>query len=271
MITKKLWMLIGLILMISSTVFALDINTVAVIPFDGKVISQEEATTLSNTLQNRLAQYGTYDLVSRIKINEVMKEHEFSSSDFVNQETAIRAGELLSAHWLFVGSVSKLGNAYLVYVELVNTETGRIVTGADGEAKTIEGLKTEVENLAKKLSTFVLSSFNYSFDVSGTVMLHNLDIHSLGVNLGFTYNLIRGISAGAWIGMHVRSEDSEMDLMYGGTLMLGDPRKQALTVKVGHIPAIGIVFHQAFIEVSPLMLLGYEDAMGISMGYSVCF
>ncbi len=258
------------LLLVVTSGLAAEVQTVAVIPFDDNVITSAEAIALSDILENRLAQYGNFELVERKKIENLMKELNFGTSDFVDQSTAVEAGRMLSAHWLILGSVSRLGNEYSINVKLVNTESGRIVTGASGDAKNIAGIKNDVEEIARTLSTYLLTEFNGSLDISGTVLMQNLEIHSLGANVGFVFSITKEVSAGVWGGAHMRNEDSKLKFMWGGKLLFGDPRKLAFSVNLGHLPSIGLVYKQFFVEVSPLMLLGNEGALGISVGYSVC-
>ncbi|NCB97847.1 MAG: hypothetical protein EOM36_05770 [Bacteroidia bacterium] len=268
---RRIGILVFLLMVSYGALSAASNQTAAVFPFDDNVISSGEAIALSDIFENRLATTGKFDLVERKSIEQLMKELNFGSSSFIDQDTAVKAGRLLSAHWLFLGSVSKLGNTYSVNVKIVNTETGRIVTGASGEANDILQLKKSVESIADKLSKKLLTDFHWSIDVSGLVVVQASDVHTVGVNLGFSYGLLRNLAIGAVGGAIMRSEDSAFNWNFGGKLIIGDPRRQALTVTIGRFPSVGFIYHKFFVEVSPLMFLGVSDTIGLSAGYSLAY
>ena len=267
--SSRIGVLVFIFLVCYGFLFAAVIQTVAVIPFDDNVISSAEAIALSDIFENRLAQTGSFELVERKRIENLMKELNFGTSDFVDQSTAVKAGKILSAQWLVLGSVSKLGKEYSVNVKIVNTESGRIVTGASGEAKDIIQIKRIVEDIAKKLSKQLLTDFIWSFDVSGLVIIQETDVHSVGVNFGFAYNIAENLSAGLVGGVVVRAEDGGLKLNLGGKFVIGDPRRQALVVTLSTFPSVGFIYHKFIVEVSPLMFLGVDNTIGITIGYSL--
>ncbi len=268
---RKISVLILIFIMIYGVLFATTMQTVAVIPFDDNVISSAEAVALSDIFENRLAQTGSFELVERKRIENLMKELNFGTSDFVDQSTAVKAGKILSARWLVLGSVSKLDKEFSVNVKIVNTESGRIVTGASGEAKDIINIKKIVENIAIKLSKHLLTDFIWSFDISGLLILQKTEVHSIGVNFGFAYAITKNLSAGLVGGVVVRTNDSALKLNLGGKFVIGDPRRQALMVTLSTFPSVGFIYHKFFIEVSPLMFIGVEDTFGVSVGYSLAY
>lgn len=266
---RRIGVLVFILILYYGSLFAAVIQTVAVIPFDDNVISSAEATALSDIFENRLAQTGSFELVERKRIENLMKELNFGTSGFVDQSAAVKAGKILSAQWLVLGSVSKLGKEYSVNVKIVNTESGRIVTGASGEGKDIIQIKRVVEDIAKKLSKQLLTDFIWSFDVSGLMILQEMDVHSIGVNIGFTYNITKNLSVGPVGGVLVRAEDSALKMNLGGKFVIGDPRHQALVVTLSTFPSVGFIYRNFLVEVTPLMFLGVENSIGISIGYSL--
>jgi TolB-like protein len=248
-------------------VFAAQRQTVAVIPFNDNVITSDEAIALSDVLENRLAKLGRFDLVERKAIENIMDELNFGTTDFVDQSTAVRAGRLFSSQWLLLGSVSKLGNIYLVNVKLVNTETGMIVTGENGEAPTIQGLKDDVEAIAKELSTYILSDFKLGIEAGGLVLIHMRQVQSYGVKASCVINAFESISIGAYASVLRRNSDGEVVSTFGGKLVLGDPRKKAISLSIGQLPSIGFFLKNIGIDFYPNMLFGIKDSFGVSVSY----
>ncbi len=254
------------LLMVSSLMFAAAPDTVAVIPFNDNVISTGEAIALSDILENRLAKFGSFNLVERKAIENIMEELNFSTTDFVDQETAVKAGKMLSSQWLIMGSVSKLGNEYSMNVKLVNTETGRIVTGAYGESKSISGLKDDVESIAKELSQYLFAPFTNGIEFSALTMVYDMEFQSFGAKASFVMKYDELISLGVYGVVLRKNIDGEFGFDLGGKVIFGDPRKQALSLSIGALPSIGVYFRNITLDFYPTMLLGVEDSFGISVG-----
>jgi TolB-like protein len=105
-------------------------QTVAVLPFlehgeeterrrIGTLVSAELATFLRRD-------HGLW-LVERSRIEEALVEAYLSETGITDPDSAVRLGELLAAQALVVGEVSAAGEAFLVNVRIVGTETGEVL------------------------------------------------------------------------------------------------------------------------------------------------
>ncbi len=111
----------------------------------------------------QLLRTGKVDVVDRARVEEILKEQEFSYSGFVDQKTAVRLGKLLGAHavlFLDFINVEEDMDSYTVRVnaKLIDVETGRIlyVASALGGGWDIE---TAVSDAVKRaLKPFVKRS-----------------------------------------------------------------------------------------------------------------
>ena len=59
---------------------------------------------------------------------------------------------MLNAQKTIVGTVGRLGKLYLINIRLVDVKTGKVEYAYKGESKTLEGMRSVVEELANKLA-----------------------------------------------------------------------------------------------------------------------
>ena len=127
----------------------------AVLEFEGKGISQTDASALSDRLNNELYKLGEYRLVERNQINEILIEQGFQQSGCTSDECVVEVGKLLGAQKMVAGSISKVGEVYSVSARIIDMQSGEIEKFAnlDHEGKIGELLKWGMEDIALKLVT----------------------------------------------------------------------------------------------------------------------
>lgn len=128
---------------------AQDKETVAILDFEGRGISQMEAQTLTDRFTSELANTNAMILVERNQMNEILDEQGFQQSGCTSAECAAEVGALLGVQHMVGGSFGKLGNSYTIDAKMFSVETGKtektVSTTYRGE---IDGLLTEIEILA---------------------------------------------------------------------------------------------------------------------------
>lgn len=144
------------ILLIQSTfpypLRAQDKETVAVLDFEGRGISQQEAQTLTDRLSSELAATDAMILVERNQMSEILEEQGFQQSGCTSAECAAEVGALLGVQHMVSGSFGKIGNSYTIDAKMFSVETGQTEKTVSRTYKgEIDGLLTEIEILAWEL------------------------------------------------------------------------------------------------------------------------
>lgn len=265
--TKRVVITILVILTLEAS-WAANKETVAVLSFEPTIVSMQDASMLTDVFENRLARAKNFQLVERNRIESVMEELKFSLSAFVDESSSIALGNILAARWLVLGTVGVLGREYYFTIKLVNTETGNIVGGVNGEAKSIKDLRKRIEESADKLSKYILSSFKQSIDISPTIIISQQTFHSIGLSLGYVRPVYSSISLGGWVTGLMRMYDKKIGIQGGGRLLIGDPRAFTIALNIGTYSSVGVYLNRWHIEFIPLMFLGIPDSFGVGVGYS---
>ncbi|NOZ73814.1 MAG: hypothetical protein GXO90_00310 [FCB group bacterium] len=123
--------------------------TVAVLDFEGRGISQQEAQTLTDRLSSELANTNAVILVERNQMDEILSEQGFQQSGCTSAECAAEVGALLGVEEMISGAFGKIGNSYTIDAKMFSVETGATVKTVSKTYKgEIDGLITEIEILA---------------------------------------------------------------------------------------------------------------------------
>ena len=127
---------------------------IAVIDFEGKGVSETEASALTDRLRDELFKIGGFRLIERQQMEEILEEQGFQQTGCVAAECAVEVGKMIGAEQTVVGSISKVGNVFSVSARIVSVETGEIVqlTTYDYEGDIGGLLKTGMKEVADQLA-----------------------------------------------------------------------------------------------------------------------
>ena len=112
-------------------------------------ILKSEALALSDRLRSEMEELKKFDLIERSQMDALLKEQAFSLSD-LSEDVAAKAGKLLSAEQIVVGTIGKVGRTYTVDVRLIDVASGKVVNSSKQDyAGPTEGLVQVMRNIAR--------------------------------------------------------------------------------------------------------------------------
>jgi TolB-like protein len=130
------------------------LKSIAVLEFEAKGVSRQEASTLTDRLRSELVRTQAFVQIERSKIEEVLKEQSFQMSGSVSQETLVEIGELLGAELVVVGSIGKVGSTYTIDLRVVDVRSAEIIGSYFKDHKgEIDGLLTKFTILAAEIAS----------------------------------------------------------------------------------------------------------------------
>ena len=124
-------------------------RTVAVLDFEGRGITAQEAQTLTDRFTTALSSTKKVILVERGTMNDVLEEQGFEAGECASDECAAEVGAMLGVEFMISGAIGKLGDTYTIDAKMFS-----VATGAAESMKSItysgkvDGLITEIEVLA---------------------------------------------------------------------------------------------------------------------------
>jgi hypothetical protein len=124
---------------------------VAVADFTGKNVSEADASIVADFLRTELVNTRAFNVMDRNNMETILAEQKFQSSGCTEQQCAVQMGKLLNVKRMFVGSLSKLLDTYYITVNIVDVETGKILTSIDKSARSSKELREACKEIAQEL------------------------------------------------------------------------------------------------------------------------
>jgi len=106
-------------------VFELRAKRVAVLPFENSSSDYSAGTKVTDEFNLQLGKLGYFDLVERLRIEELYKEQDLDPNR-IDEATAVKIGKMLGAHGVILGNVIEYNKGKVgISIRLVNVETGK--------------------------------------------------------------------------------------------------------------------------------------------------
>ncbi len=99
---------------------------VAVLDFSAKNVSKNDADILADFFRSELIKTGKFNVLDRNRIQKIADEQRFQKSGMTDVNAVVKIGKLINAQYIFVGSYSKLDTLFMLNIEMINIQTGKI-------------------------------------------------------------------------------------------------------------------------------------------------
>ncbi|NLB62624.1 MAG: hypothetical protein GX801_00770 [Fibrobacter sp.] len=122
--------------------------TLAIIPFNAPrtwYSDQAQATLLADMIAGQIHRVGSYQIVERTKLNEIMEEQTLGATGMI--ANPVEMGEILGAEYMMTGTMLGEGTSTKVEARIIEVSTGKIV-----KTFSITGRIEAVANLIAKQS-----------------------------------------------------------------------------------------------------------------------
>ena len=129
-------------------------SNVAILQFDAANISEAEVGILTDRLSTELVKLGSFTVVERSQMEEVLKEQGLQQSGCTTSECAVEVGFLLGVDKMITGSIGRIGSLFTLSARIIDVETGEILRQVSLDVSgTIEKVLTQtMAEIASQLS-----------------------------------------------------------------------------------------------------------------------
>ncbi|MBI5805912.1 hypothetical protein HZA73_07690 [candidate division TA06 bacterium] len=130
-------------------------TAVAVMNLKGSGISEQDTRFLTDRLTIELQRAGTFDVLERDKMDEILKEQGFQQTGACDETAClVEAGRMLPVQKMIGGSLGRIGDVYAAQLRLIDLKTGKVeVTSARDYKGQMEFLLTVgMREVAEELS-----------------------------------------------------------------------------------------------------------------------
>lgn len=99
---------------------------IALLKFEGRGIDNTEASIISDRLRVELRQTNKFNMIEREMMAKILEEQSFQLGGCTESECMVEVGQLLSVEKMVGGSISKIGNLYVIEARIIDVESGKI-------------------------------------------------------------------------------------------------------------------------------------------------
>jgi PBP1b-binding outer membrane lipoprotein LpoB len=104
-------------------------GSVAVMRFESAGVDSSISMVVTDIFTNQIQANGKYRVMERSQMNKILNEQGFQNSGICNStECAVEIGRLLSIDKMFIGSIGKLGESWVINIRMINIRTGEILS-----------------------------------------------------------------------------------------------------------------------------------------------
>jgi TolB-like protein len=128
--------------------------TIAVIPFHSEVISKYEADAVTLLFETALQETAIFTIIEQTNIDDILSAQEYSLSECTDESCAVEIGKLLSARYIVLGSILKLGSDLFINTKIIDVQSAINVTSESIRCSSLEELALVVFPLANRLVGF---------------------------------------------------------------------------------------------------------------------
>jgi TolB-like protein len=133
--------------------FAAEKIPVAIMNFQVTNLNASEVKLMIDFFNNALFETGVFDVIQPEKRDAILREQEFSQSDFADRSKTRNIGKLLSVKLLVFGSVGKLGTNVLFNASCVDVDTGKTVGTFSNKYKSLDEIVDVLPTVSQTFAT----------------------------------------------------------------------------------------------------------------------
>jgi curli biogenesis system outer membrane secretion channel CsgG len=118
-------------------------------------ISKAEAAFISDFLRTELVKTDAFNVIEKSNMEKILAEQQFQMAGCNSNECYVQMGKMLNTQVLITGIFGKLGDQYIVTINCVDIETGKIVKSVQSTfyKLTIEDANKAIIQLVEQLVT----------------------------------------------------------------------------------------------------------------------
>lgn len=150
---KKGFLLFLVLVMVTAAVYSEEKPVITVFDFQiSEAVTESEMTSIISLLSSELFKTGEYTVLDIQQRDSLMDEMQFSMSGVSDEQSLLELGKLMSAESIVTGKIGTVGGKMVLNAKMLETETARVQSTADGVYGDIEELLGDIAHIAGTLA-----------------------------------------------------------------------------------------------------------------------
>jgi len=129
---------------------------------------------------------GGVKVVEREILDKILQELKLSTTQLVDQETALKVGRILAARLIGTGSIVHMGSQTMLTLKFVETETTRVISAF---SESID--QSNMDAVMKKIAQETISKLKKEFPLRGKIT--SIEGDTVTINIGSDEGIRKGL------------------------------------------------------------------------------
>ncbi|MBD3241566.1 MAG: DUF2380 domain-containing protein [Chitinivibrionales bacterium] len=131
--------------------------SIAVTDLDAEGLDKSEVKVLSEQLRYELSQAGSFSIVERSRMEDILREQGFQQSGCTSDACAVEMGQLLGVSYMVTGTVGKAGDYTIVNARIVDVGSAKVVVNE--RVKHSGGIETLIDKRLPEIAERLAAGF----------------------------------------------------------------------------------------------------------------
>jgi len=114
-------------------------------------LSASEAAFITDFFRTAVVELGIFDIVDRNNMDKILAEQGFQQTGCTTEDCAVQMGKLLNVHYITIGSCGKLLSRFILTVNVVSVESGKIIFSANEDCYSESDIEKMTGRIAEKI------------------------------------------------------------------------------------------------------------------------
>ncbi|MFN3659917.1 MAG: CsgG/HfaB family protein [Brevinematales bacterium] len=124
---------------------------IAILRIENRLQENVDTDALTESLQIEVVNKRYFLVVERSQLNRILEEQKLSLSGLTEEEQATQIGNLVGAQKIWVGSLARFGDKYMITMKSIDTKTGVIDFADQVYTYDVESLLEVIPDLATRM------------------------------------------------------------------------------------------------------------------------
>ena len=170
----------GVLCLISTNLMAQNKTRIAVLSFEAKNVSDATAEAVADILSTELFNTNRFDVIERQAITRILEEQQLQMTGVTDMSQAAEIGKVLNVEKIMIGSVSRLGQTYIINTRLVDVQTGAMELAENTKSNNGEdGLPAAIQELVGEIAQKVVVEGKVIKVTPNTILVDLGTIHGI--------------------------------------------------------------------------------------------
>jgi len=114
-------------------------------------LSASESAFITDFFRSGMVEIDRFNIVDRNNMDKILAEQGFQQTGCTTEDCAVQMGKLLNVNYIAIGSCGKLLSRFILTVNVVDVENGRIIFSANEDCYSERDIEKMTSRIVEKI------------------------------------------------------------------------------------------------------------------------